>query len=123
MMRWKITGLPRTQNISCSTRYSIVQKLSNKQSAKVICRFDRLTTSHSNRQKSHISIEKLSSSHVSNYIVHRVNHGLTSSKDLATALYNPRQHNGYSTELMRIAFSNRGTQKYNLKCNSQQDMI
>ena len=37
-----------------STKYSIVQKLS-KQSAKVICRFDRLRTSYSKRQKSHIS--------------------------------------------------------------------
>ena len=28
-------------------RYSIVQKISNKQSAKVICRFDRLRIAHS----------------------------------------------------------------------------
>ena len=34
---------------------SIVQKLSNKQSAKVICRFDRLRTAHvhSKRQKAY----------------------------------------------------------------------
>ena len=31
-----------TQNILRYTRYSIVQKISNKQSAKVICRLDRL---------------------------------------------------------------------------------
>ena len=31
----------------CNTRYSIVQKLSDKKSAKVICRFDRLRTVHS----------------------------------------------------------------------------
>ena len=37
MMRWKIIGCPHMQNIIVSsTRYSIVQKLSNKQSAKVI---------------------------------------------------------------------------------------
>ena len=35
IMRWKIIGRPRTQNISCSTGYFIVQKLSDKQSAKV----------------------------------------------------------------------------------------
>ena len=42
-MRWKIIGRPHMQNISCSTRYTTVQKLSNKQRAKVICKFDRLT--------------------------------------------------------------------------------
>ena len=36
--------------------YSIAQKLSNKQSAKVICRFNRLRIAHSKRQTSHISI-------------------------------------------------------------------
>ena len=36
----------------CYTRYSIVQKLSNKQSAKVIYRFDRLrTAAHSKSGK------------------------------------------------------------------------
>ena len=30
-------------------KISIVQKLSNKQSAEVICRFDRLRTAHSKR--------------------------------------------------------------------------
>ena len=47
------------QNISCSTKYSIVQELSNEQSAKVIYRFDRLRTVHSKRQKSHMSIENI----------------------------------------------------------------
>ena len=84
-MRWKIIGHPRTQNInfSCSTRYTIVQKLSNKQNAKAICKFDRLRTSHSKRQK---NIEKLTPAYAFNYIVLRFNHGLTSCKDLATAL-------------------------------------
>ena len=35
------------KNILCYTRYSIVQETSNKQSAKGICRFDRLRTAHS----------------------------------------------------------------------------
>ena len=51
MMRWKIIGLPCMQNMSNYTRYSIVQKLSNKQSAKVICKFDRLRTAHNKRYK------------------------------------------------------------------------
>ena len=59
MMRWKIIGHPRTHNVFCNTRYSIVQKLSNKQSAKVTCRFDRLRIAHSNRQTSHMSIGEL----------------------------------------------------------------
>ena len=41
----------KTANVLCNTRCSIVQKLSNKQSAKVICRFDRLRTAHSKRQQ------------------------------------------------------------------------
>ena len=43
--------LTHMQNILFCTRYSIVQKLSNKQSAKVICKFDRLRTAHNKRQK------------------------------------------------------------------------
>ena len=38
---------PTLAKYSCSTRYTMVQKLSNKQGAKVICRFDGLRTSHS----------------------------------------------------------------------------
>ena len=56
--------------------FVFVQKLSNKQSAKVICGFDRLTTRFWN----------LSAAHALNYIVLRVNPGLTSCEDLATAL-------------------------------------
>ena len=85
MMKWKIIGWPCTQNISCRTKYSVVQRLSNKQSAKVICKFDRLRTSYSKRQKSHMSIDKLMCAHTINYIA-LFNHGLTSCKDLATAL-------------------------------------
>ena len=65
---------------------SIVQKLSNKQSAKVISRFDRYRTAHSRRQKSYMSIEKLSSAHTFNYIVLKVNSAQTSCEDLAMAL-------------------------------------
>ena len=53
----------------------------------MICKFDRVRIlSHSKRQKSHMSIEKLKSAHAFNYIVLRVNNGLTSCKDVATAL-------------------------------------
>ena len=69
--------------------YSIVQKLSNKQSAKVFSRFDRLRTSHSKRQKSHMSIERLSSSHPFNYVhIAQGYPSLISCEDLATALMN-----------------------------------
>ena len=66
-MRWENYWLPThaSKNISCSTRYSIVQKLSNKQSAKVIW---------------------LSDYPCINYIVLRVNPALTSCEDVATAL-------------------------------------
>ena len=63
-----------------------VQKLSNKQSAKVVCRFDRLRISHTKRQKSHMSIAKLLSAYAFNNIVLKVNYGLTSCKDLAMAV-------------------------------------
>ena len=48
MMRWKIIGYPCTQKyFMLPNVISIVQKLSNKQSAKVICRFDRFRTAQS----------------------------------------------------------------------------
>ena len=47
------------KNILCSTMYSIVQKLSIKQSVEVICRFDRLRTAHNKGQKTHMNIEKI----------------------------------------------------------------
>ena len=71
------------QNILYYTRYSIVQKLSNKQSAKVIIRFDRLRTVHSKSHKSHVSNGNLLTAHAFDYIVFRINPGLTSCKDLA----------------------------------------
>ena len=49
MMKWKVIGLPHMQKCFMLRRYSIVKKLSNKQSAKVICRLDRLRTAHSKR--------------------------------------------------------------------------
>ena len=61
-------------------------KLSNKQSAKVICMFDRLRTAHRNRQTSHMSIGNLFSAHAIDYIVVRVNYGLTGGENLAMAL-------------------------------------
>ena len=51
-------------------RHSIVQKLSIKQSNRMICRFDRLRTAHSQRQTSHMSFENLLATHAIDYIVH-----------------------------------------------------
>ena len=61
------------QKILCCTRYSILQKLSNKQSAKVICKFDRLRTAHRKRQKpiGHWK-GKCISAHAFDYIVLKV---------------------------------------------------
>ena len=87
IMRWKTIGHSRTQNISCSTRYFIVQELSNKQSAKVIYRFDRCRTAYSKRQNIIWALKRLSFAYVFNYILLRVNPGLTICEDLATALY------------------------------------
>ena len=60
---------------------------SNKQSTKVICRFDRLRTAHSKRQRGHMIITKLiAATHAFDYIVLRVKLGLTSCEG-TTALY------------------------------------
>ena len=45
-----------------------MQKLTNKQSAKVICRFDRLITAHCKRNKPYINLENLSATHAFNSI-------------------------------------------------------
>ena len=75
------------QKILCCTRYSILQKLSNTQSAKVICKFDGLRTAHRKRQKVIWALErKTYCAHAFDYIVLKVNPGLTSCEDLATAL-------------------------------------
>ena len=74
MMRWKITGCQCMQNILYNTRYSNAPKLSNKWSAKVICRFD---TTHSKRQQA---------AHTFDYIIPRGKPGLTSCDDVATVL-------------------------------------
>ena len=62
------------QNIIYNTRYSNAPKLSNKWSAKVICRFD---TTHSKRQQD---------VHTFDYIMLRVKPGLASCGDLAMVL-------------------------------------
>ena len=64
--------------------YSIAQELGNKQSAKVICWFDKLRTAHSKRQK---AIGKLSAAHIFDYIVLRANPALTNCEDLPVALH------------------------------------
>ena len=85
-MRWKIIGRPRMQKHFMPHKVFYCAKLSNKQSAKVIYKLDKLRTSHSKRQKSHMNIEKLTSASAFNYIVFRVYHRLTSCKDNATTL-------------------------------------
>ena len=86
MQQWKIIGCPCTQEYFVQHKAFYCAKLSNKQSGKVICRFDRLTTIQSKRLTSHMSIRNLSAAHAFNYIVLRVNPGLTCCEDLATAL-------------------------------------
>ena len=76
------------KNILCYARCSIVPKLSNKQSAKAICRFGRLRTAHSKTQKAIVSNGNLLAAHAFDYIVLRINPGLTSCKDLATVVDN-----------------------------------
>ena len=82
------------KNILCYTRYSIVQKLRNKQSAKVICRCDRLRTAHS---KGKIAIRVMSNGKLiscpHNYTVLRINPGMTSYKDLAMVVDNSLDNN------------------------------
>ena len=58
----------------------------NKQSAKAICRFERLRTLHSKRQKAIQVLKKLSFAHAFNYIVLRINPGPTSCEDIATEI-------------------------------------
>ena len=82
-VRWIKSAIPALKNILCYARYSIVQKLSNKQSVKVIC---RLRIAHSKRQTNHISLKNLSAAHTFHYIMLRVKPGLTSCEDLATTL-------------------------------------
>ena len=69
------------------TRYSFEQKLSNKQSAKVICRFGSLNQNSTQQETiSHIGTGNLMATHTFDCTVLRVNHGWTSCEDLATAL-------------------------------------
>ena len=81
------------QNIICLTRYSIVQRLSSKQNAKVICSFDSFRTAHSKRQKAIEAMENLSAAHAFYYIEVRLNAGLTICKDVATVVDNSLDNN------------------------------
>ena len=80
MMRRKIISCPHTKYFMLHKVFYYA-KLSNKQSAKVICTFDRLRTAYSNK-----TLVNLLSAHTFAYIVLRVNYGLTSCEDLAMAL-------------------------------------
>ena len=64
-------------------------KLSNKQNAKVsvICMFDRLRIAQQ-ESKAICVMEKILAAHAFDYIVIRINPGLTSCKDLATVMDN-----------------------------------
>ena len=89
----------------CCTRYSIVQQLSDKQSIKVICRFDRLRTAHMQQElKCRMSNAMLIVAHVFDYIALMINLGLTSCKDLATVV-DISLDNNYSAYNASYAFS------------------
>ena len=80
------------QNITYAI-YTIVKNLSNKKSAKVICRFDRLWTAHTKRQKAIWALEKLSATHTFEYILFKVNPGLNSGEDHAAEVDNSLDNN------------------------------
>ena len=70
-----------------------MQKLSNKQRVKVIFRLDTLKTAHSKSKKAIWVLEYLSSSHAFDYIMLRINPGLTTRKDLAMMVDNSLDSN------------------------------
>ena len=65
-----------------------MQKLSNKHSAKVICRFGILRTAYRKTQRAVLVMKNLSASHAFDYLVLRANPGLTCCKDLAMVMDN-----------------------------------
>ena len=65
-----------------------MQKLINKQSAKVICRLDRLRTGHSKSKKATWVMEHVLAAHVYDYIELRINSSLTTCTDLAMMMDN-----------------------------------
>ena len=85
--------LPMNVKIIYVAQCILLCYLSNKQSAKVICRFDRLRTAHSKSQKGICALENLSATHAFDYIVLKVNPGLTSCEDTATAMDNSLDNN------------------------------
>ena len=88
-MRWKIIRRPLMHaKYFMLHKVFFVQKLSNKQSAKVICRLDKLRMAHTARVMKH-----LSAAHAFDYIVLRINPGLTTCKDLAMMVYNCLDNN------------------------------
>ena len=72
-----------------------MQKLSNKQSAKVICRLDRLRTAYTARVKKPYEQwnSYLSAAQAFDYIVLRINPGLTTCKDFAMMVDNSLDNN------------------------------
>ena len=59
----------------------------------MICRLDRLKTAHSKSQKAIRVMENLLATHAFDYIVFRINPGLTSCKDLAMVVDNSLDNN------------------------------
>ena len=81
------------KNILFYKRYSIVQKFKNKQSAKVVCGFDRFRAAQIKTHRAILVMENLLVAHAFDYVVFRVNPGLTSFKDLAMVVYNSLDNN------------------------------
>ena len=60
----------------------------------MICKFDGLRTAHRKTQKAIWALENSSAAHTFDYIMLRVNTGLISCEDLATALYTHAMQHG-----------------------------
>ena len=56
MIKWKIIGRPSIQEYFMKHKELYSKTLSNKQSARVICRFDRLRTAHRKRLENLLTI-------------------------------------------------------------------
>ena len=70
-----------------------MQKLSNKQSAEVICKFDKLITAHRKSQKVIWVMEYLLATYAFVYVLFKIYLGLTSCKDLVMVVDNSLNNN------------------------------
>ena len=93
---WLISRWPPTYaNYFMLHKVFYCAKLSNKKSAKVICRLDKPRTTNSKSKKAIWVMEYLSAAYAFDYIVLRINPGLTTCKDLALMVDNSL-HSNYS---------------------------